>query len=404
MARRICIFRHNFYPIDVRVSRQATALLAAGFEVDVVCLREANEPSREHVRGVSIYRLPVTHRRASRARYVVEYLASFLAGMLTLSALFLRRRYDVVQVSNMPDFLVFAAIIPKLLGAKIVLDVLDSMPELYMAKYGVGEQHLMTRLIAWQEGISIRFADRVITVTDEFRKLFLRRHGRLDIPIILNLPDHTRLPRRMPNQETFASNGHDDRFILIAHGVLLPRLGFDTMIRAVASIADEIPRLELRIVGSGQNEEELRALAVGLGVADRVKFLGFVQFDQLPGLLDDADVGLVANKRDGFAELLLPTKLLELVWMGKPVVAARTPTIAHYFDDSMLAFFEPDDDRDLAARIRDLYYDPALRFRLAHNASRFFDRHNWQSEGVRYSETLLELLRAPPSAQPVASS
>ncbi len=273
-----------------------------------------------------------------------------------------------------------------------------------MAKYGAGDRHPITRLISWQEGLSMRFADRVITVTDEFRKLFIRRHGELDISIILNLPDHTRLPRKAPDQGKTPSTRHPGRFILMAHGVLLPRLGFDTMIRAVALIRDEIPGLELRIVGSGQNEEDLRALAVEVGAADRVQFLGFVQYDRLPELLDDADVGLVANKRDGFSELLLPTKLLELVWIGKPVIAARTATIEHYFDDSMLAYFDPGNERDLAARILDLYHNPDLRVRLAQNASRFFEQHNWQTEGERYSDTLLDLLHAPSTSLPVRTN
>src|SRR5712692_1957400 len=175
MAIRMCILRHNLYPCDVRVSRQATALLAAGFEVDVLCLGEEGEPRQESVRGVTVHRLPIHHKRGSRARYVVEYLTSLVLSTAALTYLHLRRHYDIVQVSNMPDFLVFAAIAPKLLGAKIVLDLLDPMPELYLAKYGVTENHPMARLLSWQEGLSIRFSNRVVTVTEEFRKLFVKR-------------------------------------------------------------------------------------------------------------------------------------------------------------------------------------------------------------------------------------
>jgi glycosyltransferase involved in cell wall biosynthesis len=402
MPTRICIFRHNNYPIDVRVARQATALLAAGFEVDVVCLRNDDEAPREVVGGVSVYRLPIKHERASRMRYVMEYATSFLLGMIVLSMLQLRRRYDIVQVSNMPDFLVFAAIVPKLLGAKIVLDLLDTMPELYRAKYGAAETHPIARLIAWQEGWSMRFADRVITVTDEFRKLYVERHGDMNIPVILNLPDHTRFPRRTAEQGA-AHADHPGHFSIIAHGVHLPRSGFDTIIRAIAVLGDQIPGLELRIVGSGENTLALRALARTLGVADRVDFTGFLPSERLIATIDDTDVGVVANKRDGFAELILPTKLLELVWMGKPAIAARTPTISHYFDDDMVAFFRPGDERELAHRILELYRDPARRLQLARNASRFYDDHNWQAEGERYTDSLFDLLRAPRQAQTVPS-
>src|SRR5207247_8680052 len=75
-----------------------------------------------------------------------------------LSTLHVKRRYDVVQVHTMPDFLVFAALIPKLLGAKIILDVHDLMPELYAAKFGVPKENWLIRLITWVVRRSVALA------------------------------------------------------------------------------------------------------------------------------------------------------------------------------------------------------------------------------------------------------
>lgn len=393
---RICILRHNYYPADVRLRREANVLLASGFEVDVVSLRLPGQTWREQVDGVRVYRLPLVHRRASRLRYVLQYLASLLLSAATVTALHLRWRYDVVQIATMPDCLIFAALVPKLLGAKLVLDMLDPMPELYMAKYGVSQNHPVTRLISLQEGVSMRLADLVITVLDEVKNLLAKRHRRQPVAVVMNCPDHTLFPRRTHGSiEATPDAGLRDRFVLLSHGAIVERLGYDTIVRAVALLKDAIPGLELRIAGSGEYAEELKELAFVLGVDDRVVILGYVPLNQIPALIADADIGIAANKNDCFANLPLPTKLLEYVWMGKPVVASKTSTISHYFDDSMLAFFEPNDEHDLAERILDLYGHPDRQRQLAVNAARFFDRYNWPTEGQRYRYLIANLTGWP---------
>ena len=83
-----------------------------------------------------------------------------------MSFLFFRKRYDIIQVHTMPDFLVFAALVPKLFGAKVILDVHDLMPELYMCKFRAGPRHFIIRLITWVERRSIGFAHQAIAVHD----------------------------------------------------------------------------------------------------------------------------------------------------------------------------------------------------------------------------------------------
>ena len=144
---RICIVRQFYYPADPRVRREAEALASEGHEVDVICLRQADEPAREVVNGVSIYRLSLDHQRGSVRRYLYEYGAFFVMAFVTLLRLFVRWRYDIVHVNTIPDFLVFVSAVCKLFGARVILDMHECVPELYRTKYGFGPRHPMIWLL-----------------------------------------------------------------------------------------------------------------------------------------------------------------------------------------------------------------------------------------------------------------
>jgi hypothetical protein len=133
-------------------------LTSRGDEVHFICLEE---PGKERVRdycGVRLYPLRVgRYRGQSTLLYLARYRSFFLRGFLLMTHLFSRKRYDLVQVHTMPDFMVFTALIPKLFGARIVLDVHDLVPEPYRSRFGVAMTHPLIRFLTWIERCSIAF-------------------------------------------------------------------------------------------------------------------------------------------------------------------------------------------------------------------------------------------------------
>src|SRR5438105_10268038 len=132
ISLRVCAITFDWYPFDVLVRRTAEAAADAGYCVDVICLRQPGQKARSierrsassaHCDGVHVHRLPIYRTfGSSLARTLLDWCCFLvLAGML-VTRLHLRRRYDVIHVHNMPDFLVFCALVPKLLGAKIILE------------------------------------------------------------------------------------------------------------------------------------------------------------------------------------------------------------------------------------------------------------------------------------------
>jgi hypothetical protein len=116
---RVCIVRQSdLYEIPVR--REAQALAKAGFDVEVICMENPERPRRSVIGGVAVTGLPAALRRSGRLRYMIEYIWFTVLVAGVLAARHLRRRYAVVQVNTMLDFLVFSAVVPKLLGARVV--------------------------------------------------------------------------------------------------------------------------------------------------------------------------------------------------------------------------------------------------------------------------------------------
>jgi glycosyltransferase involved in cell wall biosynthesis len=375
---KVCVIRQGFFPFDTRVRREVEALLAAGYEVDVICLGRPGEPSREEYHGASIRRLPVRQRRAGGLRYIMEYAVFLLAAAAVAGALHLRRRYDLVQVHSMPDALVFAALVPRLLGARVVLDLHECMPEFFATKFKVDPGHPVPRVLAALEQLSIRFADTVVTCTEQMREAFIGRGARGDkIHVILNSADEAIFnPVDHPPAER-----RPESLTLICHGSIEERYGLDTVIKAVALLKDELPGLRFEIYGEGTYRETLKELASRLGVSDRVSISdGFVPLDELLDAIAAADAGVVAMKRDAFRDLTHCNKMFDFIAMRRPALVSRTRSVEAYFDDSCFQLFVADDEEDLARAIRELYHDPARGKRLVERAAAANDPYRWERQ------------------------
>jgi glycosyltransferase involved in cell wall biosynthesis len=384
----------NTWP-DFRVERESRALLAAGWEVDVVCLGEPGEPATEQAEGLTIHRLTMRRRRGEGIRsQLVEYLTFLGRAFVAVLRLDRRRRYSSVQVHNVPDFLVFAGLGPRLRGARLILDLHDLMPEFFASRTGGSLGHPLVRLVRVQEWLSCAIADRVITVTDLWRDTLLGRGvSASKLHVVMNLPDPGLIPRLEPDAERSEPPGP---VTVIYHGTLTRRYGIDVALRARADVRRD---RDLRFVVHGRGEAlpELQALASELGLREQVEFsTRFMPTSELPVLLARAHIGVITYRRDVFTDGILPTKLLEYSALGIPTVVGRTPVIERYFDDGAVRFVDGSDVADVARGIRELADDPALRASLSRRAREIAARHTWPDEAAGYVRLVEDLTQARP--------
>lgn len=387
---------HAYYPHDVRVRRQCEALADRGDIVDLVCLRGDGETKTERIGNVNVHRLPLRHERGQgMIGYVAEYLSFFILAAVKLAVLMVRHRYPVVQVHNMPDFLVFSTIVPKVLGARVLLDMHDITPELFQSIYGISDRSLPFRLLVLIEQASLAYADRVMTVNRNIRDLFLTRNPIAHkIEVVMNAPDPRYFRYRGPGAPTPTPMNQANPFRLFHHGQILRRYNFETALEGFSLAKKEIPSLELDIYGDGEQKylEEVKSWVASRGLQETIRFHDRVPVEQVPDLIEGADLGLVPCKKDVFVDkVMLPVRLLEYVAMGLPSVCSRVGTVESYFDDTEVAYYEHNNAGQLADRIVKLYRDPELRRRMAGKAMKAFRSCEWPRMQKRYYRILDQL-------------
>lgn len=383
---------HSYYPADVRVRRECDALADRGEKVDLICLQKPDEAPQETINNVTVYRLPVKHKRGQGPLgYILEYLNFFIRAFFCLTRLHLHNRYPIVQVHNMPDFLVFTTIIPKLMGAKILLDMHDITPELFVSLYGISEKSITFKLLCFAERLSLAYADAVLTVNQNIRDLFLTRNPiARKIEVVMNAPD----PRYFTPKRSGALTPNGS-VRLFHHGQILRRYSFEVALEGFKIAKQHIPQLQFDLYGDGEEKyiAELKAYLQTHHLQDSVHFHDRVPVDQVPPLIEQAHIGIVPCKKDIFVDkVMLPVRLLEYVAMNTPTIISRVGTVESYFDDTEVAYYPHNDAQALAQQIMTLYNNPNKCQNLVKNAKSAFQNHRWEQQKENYYGVIDKLL------------
>lgn len=385
---KICMIAYSHYDTDNRIMRYAETLARRGDHVDVIVLRGAGEEPPRVRNGVNVVRVQTRpDGQQSKGSYLWPVLSFFFRSAWLLAKRHRRLHYDIVHVHSVPDFLVFAAVYPRFTGAKVILDIHDILPELYAAKFGVGEQSVVFRALLLVERISARFAHHVIVANDIWRERLVRRSiPAVKCTTILNFPDRTLFHRQV------AKSQQDGRFIILYPGSLGQHQGLDLAVRALAKIRTQVPKAELHIYGFGPEKQKLLDLANDLGLGDQFVLRDPLPLAEIVRVMENADLGIVPKRADSFGNEAFSTKTLEFMSLGVPIIVADTAIDRYYFDDSIVRFFSSGDVDALAAAMLELVRDSELRCKLAQNALQFVSHNDWEAKKFIYLG-IIEALR-----------
>jgi glycosyltransferase involved in cell wall biosynthesis len=386
MTKTICMIAYANYFTNARIKNYVSALLKEGHEVDVFALGEP-EPAQPNLRVICL--MPKVWSRSPWV-YLLAQVTFLFVATFWVSASCLRRRYAIVHVHNIPDFIVFAALIPKLMGAKVILDIHDTMPEAYATKFNLPLSHPLIGLIRFEERLSAAFANHIIT-TNDLHKEALVGHGvsASKVSIVMNLGNEA-IFRPKPDRD------QHEGLVLAYHGTIAERLGIDLILQAIERAGPLCPQLRFILIGDGDFKPRVMELISGYGLQDKVQVEGWLPVERLPEVLIQADVGVVGNR--GYTEerrnWMLPVKMLEYAAMEIPCIAPRLRAIQHYFDDTNVIFYEPDNAEDLARCIREVYEHREKLDTLRAGLRAFNTRYNWASMEQRYLRLISNLTGA----------
>lgn len=384
---------YSFYEIDYRVRRYAEALASQGANVDMFALQKDGAPRQETIRGVRLNRL---QRRQYNERgplsFLVRILLFFARVFLVVSWRSLRQKPQLIHVHNVPDFLVFTCIVPKLMGVPVILDIHDILPEFYCQKFGISPKHPLARFLHFVEWISVRFADHVIVANELWRRKLIDRTkiSPERCTTILNYPDEVFF------RDDLQADHPQHPFRIIYPGTISHLHGIDIAVRALAKVRQSVPDARLDIyssrIGGFPYFDEVSRLVSELGLQEHVAFCQAIPHEQMSQLLQSASVGVVPKRQGIFASEAFSTKIFEFMAAGVPVVASRTQIDQFYFDDSLIAFFEPENPDDLARRLLELHADAGKRQSLSEASRLFMSDKRWDQKKEIYYRIVEKLL------------
>ncbi len=229
----------------------------------------------------------------------------------------------------------------------------------------------MAALARWAEGKAWRSADYVLPVT----RVLARAVAEYGVPeeriaVIPNGINRAHFATAPKPDAAKQALGLDGRIVLGFTGFVRDWHGVNRVIDWLAS-ADAPANTALLVVGDGPVRRELETLADRLGMADRVRFTGVVHRDRVPQYVAAFDLAL----QPAVTAYASPLKLMEYLFLGKPVVAPREPNLLEVLTDGENAcMFDGSDRNGLARALTRICQDDDLRARLSDGARRTIDR------------------------------
>jgi len=382
--RRVLILVENLpSPFDRRVWQEATTLHDNGYAVSIICpTGKGYEKEYEIIDGIHIYRYRLPFEAEGTKGYLIEYsVALFHTFRLAWKVQF-SQGFDAIHACNPPDLLFLVGGFFKLVMCKkFLFDHHDINPELYEAKFG--RRDFFYRLLVLFERWTFKTADVSIATNESYKKIAIERGGMdpAKVFVVRSGPKLDRLRILPPKLEL----KHGRQYLVGYVGVMGAQEGIDLLLEAARYLIKDLGRTDVHfgLVGGGTSLDEMKQLAINLGIGDFVTFTGRVSDQELLEMLNTAEVCVNPDVANEMNDKSTMNKIMEYMALGKPIVQFDLTEGRVSAQDASL-YAKKNDPVDMALKIAQLLDDPGLRQRMGEfGRNRVKNELEWQYEAPK---------------------
>jgi glycosyltransferase involved in cell wall biosynthesis len=351
---------NNPFPQDERVRREARSLVEAGYHVSVIAPHTTNQPKREAIQGVDVYRYDLHLDGRTVLGYTFTYLSTTLASLFLTLRLLVRPGLDAIHAHNPPDTFVIVGALMRLLGKRYVYDQHDLAPELYEATFGKKARRSVYTALSLLEKASCRLADHVLVTNESYKRVDIERARILPtrVTVVRNGPDCEHLAA--PASSNISKGGA--RITIGYLGLMGYHDGVDHALRALGHLirSHGISDVQLILIGDGIARAELEECADELKLREHVMFTGYLEEANWRAVLADTDICIVPDPSNSYNDRSTMVKIMDYMALGKPIVAFDLPESRFTARDAAV-FVSGNDELAFARALADLIEDPERR-------------------------------------------
>jgi glycosyltransferase involved in cell wall biosynthesis len=397
--KKILMLLEHAFPPDIRVEKEAKALLEAGFDLSLVCAEGRNV---DNWNGMKIYRVPVRKDIFSKLKRQIFIIHTDFYKYL--DKLFKNKYFDIIHVHDL-RLVPTALKIKEKYGCKVIADLHENYPagvrEWNKSISGIKKSvlNVFNNYNKWfkvEKEVSSK-VDKIIAVVDEMKERMIRQHNISEnkIVVVSNLEDIDFVKKSKIDNEIL--DKYKNKFVVLYIGGFGAHRGIDTAIKGMKYIKEK--DILLLIVGRGSKtiENYFRWLIKENHLSSKVEMLGWQPFEKVFTFQKLASICIVPHNSNEHTDNTIPHKLYQYMMVGKPVVVSSCPPLARVVKEAKSGFvFQAGNPKDFADKILKIYNDKTLQKKFIQNALNytFKQNHTWQEESKKLVNLYREILKS----------
>lgn len=396
---------NEFYPEDIRVTKEISAMKSVGTKVVLLCRKRKNELAYEEIDGTKIYRIYNGYALYDKTLWdtvnaALWYSPFFASGVKKIIK---KEQIDVFHVHDLP----LANTVLNLAhgaGIKVVLDLHENYPAGVKEWFAEKTNPIVKvknwlffgydRWLKYEKKMCLQ-ADHIITVVEEMKERIIKASGveGKKITVIHNSEPTTFFQGKSVIEDIIIKNR--DRFVLTYVGGFGPHRGLEVPIEAMTKLKELIPKIKLVFVGGGSSGNKLGNMVKERKLQEYVEFTGRRPFGEVLSYMKASNINLIPHKSGEQNEAGMPHKFFQYLQVGQPTLVSDCKPLKRIIESIDGGYvFQSGNVEDFVEKVVNIYKNPIEAEERAKNAQyhSLEGKLNWETTTVVLNDAYADLI------------